>query len=113
MNRRNLDFGPPDRLADSDWQFDVDVIAAALEERMWPHAERVTIERTGHIGLITRPDAFAGAVVSFVERNADIRPEARSIRLKPDATSIRLKPDSTEARSIRLKPDSTGEKRVG
>ena len=36
------------------------VVAVRLTEeyvRMWPHAERVTLERTGHIGLITRPDA--------------------------------------------------------
>jgi aminoacrylate hydrolase len=38
--------------------------------RLWPHAERVTIARTGHIGLITRPDAFAAAVGSFVEGHA-------------------------------------------
>ena len=36
--------------------------------RLWPHAERVTIARTGHLGLITRPDAFADAVAPFVER---------------------------------------------
>jgi pimeloyl-ACP methyl ester carboxylesterase len=35
--------------------------------RMWPHSERVTIARTGHIGLVTRPDAFAAAVGSFVD----------------------------------------------
>jgi hypothetical protein len=34
---------------------------------LWPHAERATIARTGHIGLITRPDAFTAAVGSFVE----------------------------------------------
>jgi len=38
--------------------------------RLWPHAERVTLERTGHIGLVTRPDAFAAAVGSFVEEHA-------------------------------------------
>lgn len=37
--------------------------------RMWPHAERVTISRTGHIGLITRPDAFAAAVGPFVHKH--------------------------------------------
>ena len=36
--------------------------------RMWPHAQRATIARTGHIGLITRSDAFAAAVAPFVER---------------------------------------------
>jgi pimeloyl-ACP methyl ester carboxylesterase len=38
--------------------------------RIWPHAERVTLARTGHIGLVTRPDAFAAAVGSFVEKHA-------------------------------------------
>jgi len=38
--------------------------------RIWPHAERVTLASTGHIGLVTRPDAFASAVGSFVERHA-------------------------------------------
>ena len=67
--------------------------------RLWPHAERVTIARTGHIGLITRPEAFVEAVAPFVERHAPVR-------LKPDATSaketIRLKPDSTSAREKRV-----------
>lgn len=52
--------------------------------RLWPHAERVTIARTGHIGLITRPDAFAAAVVPFVERHTEVR-------LKADTTSTREK----------------------
>ena len=38
--------------------------------RMWPHAERVTIAHTGHLGLITRPDVFAGAVSGFASRHA-------------------------------------------
>jgi len=33
----------------------------------WPHARAVTLERTGHLGLITRPRAFAGLVAPFVE----------------------------------------------
>jgi pimeloyl-ACP methyl ester carboxylesterase len=41
--------------------------------RMWPHAERVTIARTGHLGLITRPDAFAAEVASFVDRQWPLR----------------------------------------
>jgi len=36
--------------------------------RMWPHAERVTIAHTGHLGLITRPGEFAEAVVPFADR---------------------------------------------
>jgi pimeloyl-ACP methyl ester carboxylesterase len=35
--------------------------------RIWPHATAVTLEHTGHLGLVTRPDAFADAVVSFAE----------------------------------------------
>jgi pimeloyl-ACP methyl ester carboxylesterase len=38
--------------------------------RIWPHAERVTLARTGHIGLVTRPDAFSAAVGSFADRHA-------------------------------------------
>jgi pimeloyl-ACP methyl ester carboxylesterase len=44
--------------------------------RLWPHAELVTILRTGHLGLITRPDEFARLVVGFAEgaaRNAGTR----------------------------------------
>jgi pimeloyl-ACP methyl ester carboxylesterase len=37
---------------------------------LWPHAIAATIEGTGHLGLITRPDEFARLVVPFVERNA-------------------------------------------
>jgi pimeloyl-ACP methyl ester carboxylesterase len=35
--------------------------------RIWPHAEAVTIEHTGHLGLITRPDEFARVVAGFAE----------------------------------------------
>ncbi len=35
--------------------------------RIWPHAQAVTLAHTGHLGLVTRPDAFAGAVVPFAE----------------------------------------------
>ena len=61
--------------------------------RLWPHAERVTMARTGHIGLITRPDAFVSAVAPFVERN-------NLVRLKADTTSIRLKPDATVEKKV-------------
>jgi pimeloyl-ACP methyl ester carboxylesterase len=39
--------------------------------RIWPHAERATIGRTGHLGLITRPQDFASIVARFVERHQD------------------------------------------
>jgi len=38
--------------------------------RMWPHAERMTIAHTGHLGLITRPGEFANAVARFADRHA-------------------------------------------
>jgi len=46
--------------------------------RVWPHAERVTLARTGHLGLITRPDVFADAVAPFVGRHSrSLRQEKR------------------------------------
>lgn len=39
--------------------------------RIWPHAERATIGRTGHLGLITRPHDFASVVAPFVDRHKD------------------------------------------
>ena len=41
---------------------------------VWPHARLVTIDRTGHLGLITRPDAFAAVVSEFVQE-----PEMRRV----------------------------------
>ena len=39
--------------------------------RIWPHAKRVTIASTGHLGLITRARDFAAAVAPFVSQHAD------------------------------------------
>jgi pimeloyl-ACP methyl ester carboxylesterase len=36
--------------------------------RLWPQASIAMIARTGHLGLITRPVAFANVVVPFAER---------------------------------------------
>jgi pimeloyl-ACP methyl ester carboxylesterase len=36
--------------------------------RIWPEAVHVTLPRTGHLGLITRPAEFAGVVADFLER---------------------------------------------
>jgi pimeloyl-ACP methyl ester carboxylesterase len=36
--------------------------------RIWPHATAVTLERTGHLGLVTRAEEFARAIVEFAER---------------------------------------------
>jgi len=33
--------------------------------RIWPHATSVTLAHTGHLGLVTRPEAFADAVTAF------------------------------------------------
>lgn len=44
--------------------------------RLWPHAQSATIEHTGHLGLITRPDEFVRVVVGFAEsagRGAETR----------------------------------------
>ena len=40
--------------------------------RIWPQRERATLPRTGHLGLITRPDAFTEVVAPFVERQASV-----------------------------------------
>jgi len=42
-----------------------------------PHAEVVTLARTGHLGLITRADEFARIVGSFVERSTAREPRRR------------------------------------
>ena len=33
--------------------------------RIWPHATAVTLARTGHLGLVTRPGEFADIIVGF------------------------------------------------
>ena len=33
--------------------------------RIWPHATEAVLPRTGHLGLITRPEEFAKIVSSF------------------------------------------------
>ena len=38
--------------------------------RLIPHARLVTFERTGHVGLVTRPRAFANLVAPFVTEHA-------------------------------------------
>ncbi len=44
-------------------------VSATLEyARMWPHARVAEMPRTGHLGWMTRPDAFAGLVVPFAEQ---------------------------------------------
>ena len=58
----------------------LDRIVPVLKTReylqLWPHARLAVLERTGHLGLITRPDAFAAVVAPFV---AGAYPEARRV----------------------------------
>lgn len=51
--------------------------------RILPHAGRVTLERTGHLGLITRPREFADAVGGFVRRTAAAGRPARLAATTP------------------------------
>ena len=37
---------------------------------IWPHARVETLPRTGHLGMITRPDEFAALVSAFVSAHA-------------------------------------------
>ncbi len=47
--------------------------------RVWPHARHVTLPRTGHLGLITRPQEFADLVTSFLEEGAHDAPTRRRV----------------------------------
>ena len=43
-------------------------VSSTLEYlRLWPKARVVTISKTGHLGLITRPSVFADVLVTFAE----------------------------------------------
>jgi pimeloyl-ACP methyl ester carboxylesterase len=45
-------------------------------QQLWPHARVATVERTGHIGFVTRPRAMAEVIAPFVEETAAV-PDAR------------------------------------
>ena len=64
----------PTLLITGDAGLDKVVPVAATHEylRLWPNASLATIARTGHLGLITRPSAFANIVVPFAERAAGV-----------------------------------------
>ena len=47
--------------------------------RIWPDAQRATIRRTGHLGLITRPGDFAAVVVPFVKAAARTQERQRVV----------------------------------
>jgi pimeloyl-ACP methyl ester carboxylesterase len=46
---------------------------------LWPHAHAATLERTGHLGSITRPDEFARLVTEFVQSASYEQNERRRI----------------------------------
>jgi len=46
---------------------------------LWPHAQVLTLPRTGHLGLITRPDEFARLVTPFVEHASGLLAARRRI----------------------------------
>lgn len=48
-----------------DWVIPVD--STMTFARLIPHAQHVTLERTGHLGTMTRPAAFAASVRRFVD----------------------------------------------
>ena len=39
--------------------------------RIWPHATEAVLQRTGHLGLITRAEEFARLIASFADQNAN------------------------------------------
>jgi pimeloyl-ACP methyl ester carboxylesterase len=47
--------------------------------RIWPDAQHATINRTGHLGLITRPADFAAVVVPFVKATARTQERRRVV----------------------------------
>jgi pimeloyl-ACP methyl ester carboxylesterase len=42
--------------------------------RLWPHAAEATLERTGHIGCVTRANEFARIVTQFATDPVEVRP---------------------------------------
>jgi pimeloyl-ACP methyl ester carboxylesterase len=73
------------------------VVPVSLTEeyaRIWPHAERITIAHTGHLGMITRPDAFADAVAGFARRHGQSAVQQRPVPGAPGVARPRLQ--STE-----------------
>jgi pimeloyl-ACP methyl ester carboxylesterase len=48
-----------------DWVIPVDSTMAFMQ--LLPHAQHVTLERTGHLGTMTRPAAFAASVRRFMD----------------------------------------------
>ncbi len=70
---------PTTLIVTGDSTLDRVVPVAATHEylKLWPHAQMATIVRTGHLGLITRPAAFAEIVATFAERVTRVGTRAR------------------------------------
>jgi pimeloyl-ACP methyl ester carboxylesterase len=58
----------------------LDLSVPVSHTRTWgnlvPHASFVTVDRTGHLGLVTRPEQFTRAIVDFVDA-AEREPRTR------------------------------------
>jgi aminoacrylate hydrolase len=65
---------------------------------LWPHAQEATITRTGHLGLITRPDEFATIIAPFVDGAS---PERSGLR---PFDSLRVVPSPVEGRQAQAAP---------
>ena len=91
LDRAPGDVHVPTLVVTGDEGLDTVVPVRLTEEymRIWPHAERVTLARTGHIGLVTRPDAFSDAVGSFAEKHARWRgPQVRDAKERREGVPV-------------------------
>jgi pimeloyl-ACP methyl ester carboxylesterase len=83
LARAHLDDMPPPRVPTlvitGDHALDrVVPVAATREYLQWlPDARAVVVERTGHLGFITRPDIFAGLVAPFAADNDETESRRR------------------------------------
>jgi len=62
---------------DADLERVVPVSATRQYLELWPHAQSVTLARTGHLGLITRPVEFAQLLTPFVEHTSGLTSRRR------------------------------------
>lgn len=47
--------------------------------RLWPHAISATIEQSGHLGPITRPQQFADLVARFADKDSQLHEQRRRV----------------------------------
>jgi pimeloyl-ACP methyl ester carboxylesterase len=47
--------------------------------RLWPHASSATIEQSGHLGPITRPQQFADLVARFADKDSQLHEQRRRV----------------------------------